>query len=563
MNLSPHPRNRMLARLVLSAGLLFPAVLAGAQVQPAPQQPPAPVAPKPVNVLAGRPDADPVAEPLVGPKFESKAAGIAFRPPAGCKEVRKPGSDEIVEFINDDKSWLLRVTRPTFPTPVPLTNGKDANGRPVQGLLDYTINQLKIATPNATVLRQDVVNVDASFVGLITLRFSLGSQKWLRQQAMVQVNDQLYYVLNFTTPAGKVPEGAADDPNAPPDPMEKTAVETFSAVVDSIKILDRTQIKLDQNERLFRSRSLFVYWTPAKFAEVMVPRQFVRIIRDGKDVGYSLSEELPNDPKLTAVDGAGAVVYERSHVVERDDKDQPRIIDTGIFDFMTTDRRKERWTRAVVLNTGAGESAAETHTTEFGESAWETKKMLAPKIGVQDNDDRGDRAPIMRPYDSHALKVSIQSKGGNSEPVQMDLPPFYLPQAAWHLLPRLCIDKAFRESRTYLFAVYVRESKDLRMLYVDVADEAMVTFNGQRVAAIVVSERLGLEGEPTLHYVTSAGKYLGSENKGQKVTALPTDEVTILKIWPDANLTRPKAAPAPAAAGAESAPSRGLPPAIR
>ena len=211
----------------------------------------------------------------------------------------------MVEFANEPKNWLLRVSKPTFPTPVPLKTVRSPDGKTeTTGLLDYTVQELKRATPGAKVLRSDtdIINGDSNYVGMIALRFTLGTQRWLRQQAILQVNDQLYYILNLTTPAGKINPGDDED-KLPPDPSEKAAVAAFAAVVDSIKIIDRAPIKEDQNQRLFRTRSLFLYWTSQKFDAIKVDRQYYRILHDGKDVGYSYVLEMQNDSKAQPVLG--------------------------------------------------------------------------------------------------------------------------------------------------------------------------------------------------------------------------------------------------------------------
>jgi hypothetical protein len=539
-----------------------------ALAQPAAQT--QPTTPKPIGLLAGRPDADAPSD-LLGPRYESKTAGISFRPPITTK-TKAAGPDEVVEYADDDRSWLLRVSRPTFPTPVPLMSRMDATGKPVVGLLDFTVGELQRAQPGAKMLRQDMINVGSNYVGIIQMRFTLGAQKWLRQQAMVQANEQLYYVFNLTTPAGKVAPGKEDDPNAEPDPLEKQAVEVFNAMVDSVVVIDRSNIKEDQNQRLYRTRALFLYWTPERFADILLGKQYFRIQRDGKDVGYTYVEEALEDHNLAGAGLKGVSAYARTHVLERDETTgAPRAIDTGTFKFMSFDRRHETWTRTVVQQTQTDKGATEMHTTEFGDSAWETKRMATTKVGVAPLSD--PNAPLMRPAEVHTLDVYIQAKGGTPEPKHMELPPFYLPQAAGTMLPRLVVEKAYRgEPRTYLFASYVPESADLRMRYVDVSAEQDVTFAGQRLkGVIVVSERYGLEGNMTQHYVTPMGKYLGSENKSLKLVVVPTDEATILQIYPNARFTRPEplqraggGGPAAAAGGAaEAPPARGLPPAIR
>ncbi len=537
-----HSTRKMLQSLCV-VGMLWPATFSFAQPVPPAQARVAetqPVklpeaGPKPVGVLAGRPDAEPQSE-LLAPRYENKTAGISFRPPSDTKEVAHPNGDEIVQFVNEAKSWILRVSKPTFASPVPLSTSRDKAGVENTGLLEYTVQQLKDVTPGAKILRMDVINVDSSYVGMIALRFSMGSQRWLRQQAIFQVNDRLYYILNLTTPAGKINAGD-DETKLPPDAAEKVAVETFSSLVDSIKLIDRRAIKDDQDQRLFRTRSLFLYWTAAKFEAIRVEKQYLRLIQDGKDVGYRYVEEMPNDPKLSGVDGTGAVVYERSHRVDKDEQGHSLFVDTGSFKFMTFNLKRERFTRTVVMQTQTDAGPQETHSTEYADGKWETKLIFSPNLGVVQKND--DKSPPMRPADSHTLDVTFIGKTVNAEPLHLDLPPFYLPQAALQLLPRLVVDKSFHGPRTYLFAAYAPETKDVRLRYVDVSEENEVLFAGQRVRAITVIERLGIEGNPTVHYVTADGRYLGTENKSQKLLILPSDEAEILKQWPDARLTRP------------------------
>ena len=81
-------------RMVWSVGavMLCAAVAALAADAPAAGK----AAPAPVPILRDSPEAS--GEQALGPAFESQAAGIAFRAPPDCKEIRKPVPDEIVEI---------------------------------------------------------------------------------------------------------------------------------------------------------------------------------------------------------------------------------------------------------------------------------------------------------------------------------------------------------------------------------------------------------------------------------------------------------------------------------
>jgi len=119
---------RRISQLVV-AGLLLSGSMVLAQ-QEVPKADPktageAPAVPKPVTILSGRADADAPTE-LLAPRYENRTAGISFRPPAIARAVEHPSSDEIAEYANEEKGWLLRVTKPTFPSAQPLSTQKDA-----------------------------------------------------------------------------------------------------------------------------------------------------------------------------------------------------------------------------------------------------------------------------------------------------------------------------------------------------------------------------------------------------------------------------------------------------
>ena len=157
------------------------------------------------------------------------------------------------------------------------------------------------------------------------------------------------------------------------------------------------------------------------------------------------------------------------------------------------------------------------------------------------HDPSDPKAPPVKMVDYHALDITIAGKDQNGEPIHKDLPPYYVPQAMWYFLPRLVVDqKNFPQSRTYMFAIYNNERREVMNLYVDKSTDQDVYFNGQRIHAVTVTERIGLGGDPIVHYLTPEGKYLGCEDKAQHLTTVLSTEQDVLKIWPKANLTRPQ-----------------------
>ena len=196
-----------------------------------------------LSILKGRPDnADATA--LTGPVFDDPVQGISLHPPAGADTVQEnlaPG--DIVQFVNHDSGWVLKVSRAVLPKPIPLAT-------PKSGLLDLTAQQFKAANPSAEILRQQVEHADKTDYGVLIARYTLSNQLRLMQQAMFRATDEVYYVLTMTSPA--TPGAGADSPLSD----QQRAQHTFAAVIGSVQLIDRTKIKEDQDQRLFRTRAL-------------------------------------------------------------------------------------------------------------------------------------------------------------------------------------------------------------------------------------------------------------------------------------------------------------------
>ena len=198
--------------------------------------------------------------------------------------------------------------------------------------------------------------------------------------------------------------------------------------------------------------------------------------------------------------------------------------------------------------------------------AWETEqKRLDPAVlerGIR-GEDRGPNKvdanqPPVRESRDYLLNVTHVAKGGNAEPINRALPPFYLPQALSKMLPRL-VDYKYAarsgQAKKYMFMQYVGDSREVMTRYVDVEPIQQVTFGGKTFQAIPVRDKITLDGPVTTHYLNDKGEYLGSESPDSGVAVVPTDEKTLNDLWKDADLNRPSAVPAqPAASAAATTP---------
>jgi hypothetical protein len=510
-------------------------------------------APAPVPGVTDKLGLDQGNDDLLGAPFESQTAGITFRPPAGGKQILKTDPDNVVEYVNDDKHWLLKVTRARLSKAMPLVSSKDKTGAQTVGLLDYTVQDVLQTNPKAEVLRQDVINVGEHNVGVMVVRLGLGTERFLRQQAIFQVDEQLYYVFNLTSPASK--QGRPED-----NPQERDAAESFKAMLDTIQPLNRAWIRQDQTNRLYRTRALFTDWSEKggkRLRDAVVPQQWLRIVQNGKDIGYSYvaeeyveGKDVKNNPSR-AFDGV--LVSMRTRTVA-----EGAQVDVGSQMFTSMDRKHEDWELIVntVLDKGKP-TQDKKQSMEFGYSELKIRHVPDPTAHPDPKTDpnaRDPKNPVLRPVESYALRVerATQGRNANSQPEAHAPSPWYIPQAIGSMLPRLLpLDRPV----TYLFQSYVSDQHEVVHRYVDVGYEKEVTIDGKKVKAIPISDRIRLEGAPTVHYMSRDGKYLGSQNAAAKVWILPIDRATLERLWLDADLRKQEAIERPGAGAAAPAPS--------
>jgi hypothetical protein len=464
-------------------------------------------------LLPGRPDKDPIVATEaadLGPVFESIGAGLSIRPPVGGRLIRRPGDAEFVRWVYKKDNSIFSVSTRSLKRATSLTTA-DLPGAPDPGMLELAVADLKRISPGARVVRQDTTNVADHPVGMIAARYSVGTQSFLKQQAIVQASELSFYTISYVTP-GMVP-GTPDD--APPDPREQAAVDTFAAALDSVKLLDRTKIREDQDDRLYRTRSFFVNLSERKIDGVLVPESWARVMKNGKDVGYVYTVEEKADEK-SMLGGKPSI---RIGIRSRQFDDQKRQIDAEAWLQMTTDRKHEKWSRVSTVTeplpkdppvdpkAGKPLPPQRTNAYEIGVSDLSTKPVAnaaAPGEAIGGNAG-------MRMVDEYPLTVKYTGSTGAPEPVERMLPPWYAPQAFVQLLPRLLA--ATGESKSYLFATYVTERREVMMRYVDVLPERPTSLAGKTVRAVRVQDKLGVDGFVTTHFISPDGAYLGSETR--------------------------------------------------
>ena len=469
--------------------------------------------------------AKPPSDSPLGERFVSAAGGISFRAPADAKRI-KPSAvgTTIVQYYNAEDRWSLAVQRLIFEKPTKLVEVDDPKTPGIDesitkaGILEATARQLLINNQATQVLRKDVVNVGPSNAGILIMRYTDGGQTWLRQQALIEGSDRLYYSFDLRTPSTWTPADKEDEE----DPTEQVAVEVFNAILDSVQLVDQSNLINDRNERLYRTRALFVTMN-TRLRALNPAEHYFRIQQNGKDVGWLFTTE-------EAGERASEPGYFATALSETTSKDGRKDSIASEM-FVSRDRRKESWvTHAISDN-----KQAKVYASEFGVTSWRMQKVLDEKEGDADPADKNQ--PKIRVEERYVLNVTQTGKGGAAPEVRRDLPPYYLPQTLGRLLPRLV---PLNEPKGYLFASWVTSERELVYRYIDVERERDAEFAGKRQRVVPVRDRIGLEGDPTFHYLTPDGQYLGSENKSEGTTVVRSDAQTLAQLFPDAKIARPR-----------------------
>jgi hypothetical protein len=507
------------------------------------------------------PDTAPSTEPsihktdLLGPKYVSHVHGIEFRPPADCVQIDKAAADTIVEFDRDDYNWQLKTWSVRLERSLPLTIHKDQFGHEQDGVVEITLANIKQQTPAVEVLRNEVINVGRVRVGMIAVRYETANhERRFTQQAIFEAPDadnKFYYFFDLTGP-GK----PKDEPDDIVNPAEKLAHDTFAEVVDSVSLLDRTNIVEYQRQGLYSTMGLFVIWNADHYKMIqsaLVSEQYQRIIRDGQDVGYQhVVEDF--EPNSKAPEESTLRIGVRSRMMPT----PLQQWDTDTWMISSADRKHEHWKTSARCTNNKGELI--DSFSQVGVSDEQTKAFVidtAPDANGSLDPDRDHNTLHRGPLGQgnvdvdtrRTLEATTTHQQTQLSPFRMDVPVFYVPQAFSYLLPELLPLKP----KNYMFATFVPTTAqktgasggNVMSRYMEVLPVQHVTFHGQELDAIPITDKITLEGAVTTYYLSPQRKFLGSTSSftdGDKTTTIevvPTDSQTLGHIWNRPDLSRP------------------------
>lgn len=475
---------------------------------------------------------------------------VSFQPFKDARQIDRAVPTELLRFVQDKKGWSLVFDRAELPSPIPLRDTRSSGGVDQPGYLTAAINLIRSNDPSADILRTDILDTGKLKIGLIVAHVRAQNKHSLMQQALIEITPKLYYSIVMYAPA---PERDLDKSDSV---RESAAV--FKAIVDSIEPVDLSAIRQDQDERLFRTRALFVNWTRQAIMSALRPEQFLRFLRQNDrgqwvDIGYAYSVEEPANglprkgvvqPSVAPESAEGVRIGMRMRSIP----DPGKTVDVETWMYVSFDRRHEVWSTTSLMRDPSASASRdrEVWVTEVGASDVEKQRVFDRNLRAEDfkevdqlNRQRNEKDPEFVPFrevEKYKLLVRTESRNAVATPLRRELPPFYLPQALGTLLPRLL---PLKTPTGYLFATYNSDNRQVMLRYVDVGLEQTITLNDKTHLAIPITERLGLDGPKTIHYLSSKGEYLGSINEQMKIQILPTTREELMRLWKDADLTKP------------------------
>lgn len=532
-------------RLPLLFSSLFACAVTGAsfaqttsEAETRPAAPPA--APTVGRVMS---DLDAQAE---GEIYRSVEAGLELRlPPGQPADVNELADPDLLALVtNPDEQWRFELRKLSLDRPMELETEELPEGGVRVGLLDLMANELRREV-NGDILRKDLTPLGDADAGVFAVRYSLGPTTLLRQDALIRADETLYYRLSLISPA---PSGPIEE--LANDPAVRSAVEQFNRTFDSFEKIDQTALREDQEQRLLATRALLVnLGVRGRMANATAGEQWWRIRRGEEEIGYA---RVIEEPANRLPDDLATAFTPEGRQDGAADTMTAEGVRTGVALRLRTGegtiaRRTWSYTSRDLQTSDFRESnqlfrpgEAEPNATGASAGGWVIGQMRTRTVPRQVQVPRpgglGSQT-MMDIVERRKLEVTYTLDGEVQDTVVRQLPAWFVPQAADHLLPRLVAP--WGEAQ-YMIAVYAPDRREVMNKYIDVAPpRQMTTPAGERRLVMLVTTRLGLAGAPTRHYVDAESyAWLGSVNDETGIRIWPGTREDIAEVWQDTTMVK-------------------------
>jgi len=485
-----------------------------------------------------------------GEFFSSIGVGVELQLPAGDARTRggdnPPEDPKVVAVVtNARENWRFELRQVDVDAELPLRSVTGPEGTRRVGLLEGVAMELQEAV-GGDLLRMDLAPLPDADAGVFAVRYTLGPQSLLHQEAIIRPESGSTFRMSLVSPA---PAGDVADLGG--DAAVRRAVAAFNASFNSFATIDQTELFLDQRDRLERTRAMFVNLkTRGRLAAACGGELWLLIRRNGQAVGFARvieepADELPSNafaafesqeargPALDPLLAEGVRVGVRLRMVG--DGEGAGVVDRASWSW--ADRELDAGDFRELSRLAPAAEAAEEAEPRVAMVIGQMRARRVPVRGEPVSRGPGlGKEPTFDIVDRRRLEVTFTLDGEIvGDTLERDLPAFYIPQAVDHLLPRL-VATWKPGPAGYMVATYVPGRREVYSRYLDVAPAAEVTLPaGGRGRAIIVTSRLGHAGEPTRHYVDANDfTYLGSVTPGEGLQVIPTSRQGIEAALPDA-----------------------------
>ena len=251
-------------------------------------------------------EAAPTGDPLAQHRWQDEAYGLSLRPPAGVTEIPGVGGDVAVRFKLGE-SYQIKVAIQNTEDPVELAELKK------RGITKFAFVQ-----PSASILTDEVTTVAGRPAVRVIYQVPGKVQPWILSQTLMQIDPTIFAVFEIEA------DKAVYDANR----------DVFQAVFDSVQLADPEELNRMRQAQLAAGQAWLSSFTIEQLKAMAPPELWLRVIKDGKDVGYTRIQA--SDAKMLGDNGLRVVV--QAHVVANN-----AAFDT-ISDFFRSDGdRTEVW----------------------------------------------------------------------------------------------------------------------------------------------------------------------------------------------------------------------------
>ena len=252
-------------------------------------------------------------------RWEETGYGVSLQPPPGAVVTEYPGDGVLMHMaLGQDMTITLSVQ----------TSKVDVTLEP---LVEDALHQLATKHPSAQVIAQDSLNVGDVPGAVLMVGIPTGRKgPWVLGQGYLQIGPRTFALLSMQ---------ATQD-------AQSEAVKVFDRVVRSVRVQDPREVAGRRAKLIEAGHAWATTLTAGRIRDALVPEQWLRVVAQGKDVGYMQITQQTTE--MLGRKGVGVRV--RSHV-----EWGAKSVDTLSDFFLSDDFENEIWSiRSTTRGAGGG-----------------------------------------------------------------------------------------------------------------------------------------------------------------------------------------------------------------